>query len=155
MKTRFLIAVLFAVCMLTTSKTHAQDGIGLGGELFSNTGLSYKIPVNESSAVTGAFGFLLTENGSQATLDVGYTLYLDNDNINIESGRLSPYAGGELTLQFIDGADTQVGIAIPFGLEYQIDNAPVEIYMDIGPFVRFNDPLYLTPTSSLGFRYRF
>lgn len=155
MKTRFLIAALSYVFMLTSTQIFAQDGIGLGGELLSPTGISYKVPINESSAITGALGFLIAEFGSNAMITANYIYFLDNENINLESGKLSPYIGAGLWFQIIDDFDNQSGLQIPFGIEYEIDNAPIEVYMDIGPFVRFNDPVFLTLSSSLGFRYRF
>ena len=155
MKTRFLIAALSAVFILTTTKTHAQDGIGLGGELLSPTGISYKVPINESSAVTGALGVFLTDGFKSSVIEINYLSYRDNENINIGSGDLAPYIGGGLSFRFAENQDASVSIRVPFGIEYMIDNSPIEIYMDIGPFLTVTDPLSFTFDSSLGFRYRF
>ncbi len=152
MNIKSIILSLFLIAASTS--LFAQDGIGLGGEI-TPAGISYKVPINENSAITGALGFFLTESRSLVNIKANYIYFLDTENIDIESGELSPYIGAGIFFQIINDFDNQFGMQIPFGIEYEIDNAPIEIYMDIGPFVRFNDPLYLTLSSSLGFRYRF
>tara|TARA_R110000868_G_scaffold304437_16_gene565268 strand:- start:51047 stop:51517 length:471 start_codon:yes stop_codon:yes gene_type:complete len=155
MKTRFLTFVLSTVFLLTANHTFAQDGVGLGGELASPTGLSYKVPINASSAITGAWGVFLTDGFTSSTFEVNYLMYRENENFNIGSGNLSPYIGGGLSFVFRKNADAQVALRVPFGIEYKIDNAPIEIYMDIGPYLVVTDPLSYSFDSSLGFRYRF
>lgn len=155
MKTRFLIAVLSTVFMFTTSNSFAQDGVGLGGELLSPTGISYKVPINESSAITGAFGLFVTDGFNNSRIEVNYLSFRDNESINIGSGDLSPYIGAGLSFRFAEGLDPAVSLRVPFGIEYMIDNSPIEIYMDIGPFLTVTDPLSFSFDSSLGFRYRF
>ena len=147
--------MLSAVFMLTTSETFAQDGVGLGGELLSPVGISYKVPINESSAITGAFGFFVTDGFNSSVIEVNYISYRDNENIKIGSGDLSPYIGAGLAFRFANNQDAAVSLRVPFGIEYMIDNSPIEIYMDAGPFLTVTDPLSFTFDSSLGFRYRF
>lgn len=155
MKTRFLTLVLSAVLLLTANQSFAQDGIGLGGELISPTGISYKVPINETSAITGAWGVFLTDGFTSSTFEVNYLMYRESENISIESGKLSPYIGGGLSFMFQKNADAQVALRVPIGIEYKIDNAPFEIYMDIGPYLVVTDPLSYSFDSSLGFRFRF
>ena len=155
MKTRFLTVVLSTVFMLTASQSFAQDGVGLGGELLSPVGLSYKVPINESSAITGALGLFITDGFNNSRVEVNYLSFMDNDNINITSGDLKPYIGAGLSFRFAEGLDPAVSLRVPFGIEYMIDNSPIEIYMDAGPFLTVTDPLSFTFDSSLGFRYRF
>ncbi len=155
MKTRFLIVMLSAVFMLTSSESFAQDGVGLGGELISPVGISYKVPINESSAVTGALGLFVTDGFSSSRFEVNYLSYRDNENINIGSGDLSPYIGAGVSFRFAENQDAVVSLRVPFGIEYMIDNSPIEVYMDIGPFITVTDPAAFTFDSSLGFRYRF
>ncbi|GAB5408626.1 MAG: hypothetical protein BalsKO_09910 [Balneolaceae bacterium] len=155
MKTRFLTLVLSTVFMVTTSQAFAQDGIGLGGELISPTGVSFKVPINESTAITGAWGVFLSDGFTSSTFEVNYLMYRSSNEITIESGNFSPYIGGGLAFVFREKADAQIALRIPFGIEYKIDNAPFEIYMDIGPYLVVTDPLSYSFDSSLGFRYRF
>ena len=155
MKTRFLTVVLSTVFMFTATQSFAQDGIGLGGELLSPVGLSYKVPINEDFAVTGAFGFFVTDGFNTSTIEVNVLSYRDNNNFNIGSGDLKPYIGAGLSFGFAEGFDSAVSLRVPFGIEYMIDNTPIEIYMDAGPFLTVTDPLSFTFDSSLGFRYRF
>lgn len=155
MKTRFLTVVLSTVFMFTVTQSFAQDGVGLGGELLSPVGLSYKVPINEAFAVTGAFGFFVTDGFNTSTIEVNVISFRDNDNFNIGSGNLSPYIGAGLAFLFAENTDAAVAVRVPFGIEYDIENAPIEIYMDIGPYLTVTDPLSFTFDSSLGFRYRF
>ncbi len=155
MKTRFLIATLSTVFLLTTSSSFAQDGVGVGGELISPVGLSYKVPINESSAVTGALGLFVTDGFNSSRFEINYLSYRDNEDINIASGDLNPYIGAGLSFRFAENLDPTVSLRVPFGIEYMIDNSPIEVYMDIGPFLTVTDPLSFSFDSSLGFRYRF
>lgn len=154
MNMRFLTVVLSTIFLLTANQTLAQDGIGIGGELLSPTGISYKVPINESSAITGAFGIFLTNGSNQATIEINYTNYRDSYDIDIGSGNLLPYISAGLFINLIENNST-ISVQIPVGIEYQIDNSPFEIYMDMGPFLLVDDPYFFTFNSSLGFRYRF
>jgi hypothetical protein len=155
MKTRFLTVVLSTVFMFTATQSFAQDGVGLGGELLSPVGLSFKVPINESSAITGAFGFFVTDGFNNSRVEINYLSFINNDNIDIGSGDLNPYIGAGLSFRFAEGLDPSVSLRVPFGIEYIIDNSPIEVYMDIGPFLTVTDPLSFSFDSSLGFRYRF
>lgn len=155
MKTRFLTVVLSTVFMFTATQSFAQDGVGLGGELLSPTGLSYKIPINETSSINGGLGFFVTDFNSSLILEANYVIYRDSDNINVGSGDLVPYFGGGVYVTFNSDIDSQLAIQIPFGIEYRVDSSPIEVYMDIGPLLTLTDPMIFRATSSLGFRYRF
>ncbi|MEQ9310288.1 MAG: hypothetical protein RLN90_12610 [Balneolaceae bacterium] len=155
MKSRFLTFVLLAFFLLTTNQAFSQDGIGIGGELLSPVGISYKVPINETSAITGAWGIFLTDGFTSSTFEANYLLYRESDNIRIGSGDLSPYLGGGLSFVFRKNADARVALRVPFGIEYKIDNTPFEIYMDVGPYLVVTDPLSYSFDSSLGFRYQF
>jgi|AntRauTorckE6833_2_1112554.scaffolds.fasta_scaffold01112_3 hypothetical protein len=153
-KLTFSIVVL-SIVSLTSLNSFAQEKLGIGGELISPVGLSYKISINEKSAITGAFGFFLSDGFNNAILETNYTLYRDNENINIGSGQLHPYFGGGLAFNFATSSDVSVALRVPFGIEYKIDSTPIEIYMDVGPYLVLTDPLSFSLDSSLGFRYRF
>lgn len=155
MKRHIILFVFLITFALTNVESIAQDKLGLGGELLSPVGLSYKVSINEKSAITGAFGFFLSDGVNNAVLETNYILYKDNENINIGSGELQPYFGGGLAFNFATSSDIAVALRVPFGIEYKIDNTPIEVYMDVGPYLVLTDPLSFSLDSSLGFRYRF
>ena len=155
MKKLTLLIVLLSIISLTSSNIFAQDKLGLGGELISPVGLSYKVSLNQKSAITGAFGFFVSDGFNNAILETNYILYRDNENINIGSGELHPYFGTGLAFNFFTSSDIAIALRVPFGIEYKIDNTPIEVYMDVGPYLVITDPLSFSLDSSLGFRYRF
>ncbi len=155
MKTRVFTFIIAAIFSIGANQLFAQEGIAVGGELISPTGISYKVSLNESSAITGAWGVFLSDAFNTSTFEVNYLMYRETDSISIGSGDLSPYIGGGLAFVFRKNADAQVALRVPFGIEYKIDNAPFEIYMDIGPYLVVTDPLSYSFDSSLGFRYHF
>lgn len=155
MKTRVLTLVLIAIFTIGANQLFAQKGIAVGGELISPTGISYKLNINESSAITGAWGVFLSDAFNASTFEVNYLMYRENESISIGSGDFSPYLGGGLAFIFRKNTDAQIALRVPFGIEYKIDNTPFEIYMDIGPYLVVTDPLSYSFNSSLGFRYQF
>lgn len=155
MKTRTLTLVIALLLLITGSSAYAQSSFSLGGELISPVGASAKIDVNENSAITGAFGFFISESFNNATLELNYLFFPENDDINIQSGNLSPYIGGGLAFRFTENTDTQVALRVPVGLQYEIDDTPFEVYMDIGPYINLTTNVTFSLDSSLGFRYQF
>ena len=155
MNKRVLTIVLTTIFYIGANQLFAQERIAIGGELISPTGISYKVSLNESSAITGAWGVFLSDTFNTTTFEVNYLMYRESESIYIGSGDLSPYIGGGLAFVFRKNADAQVALRVPFGIEYKIDNTPFEIYMDIGPYLVVTDPLSYSFDSSLGFRYHF
>ncbi len=153
-KTIFSLLVL-TILLTAPGSVQAQNDIALGGELISPVGVSYKFGISDNSAITGAFGFFITDGANSAAFEVNYISFRNPDNVNIGSGDLSPYLGLGLALGSRSNSNETISVRIPAGLEYKIDNSPFELYMDIGPFVTVTDPLAITFDSSLGFRYRF
>lgn len=154
MNTRKLLIAAFSILVLGTSSAFAQ-GIGIGGQLVSPTGISIKAPVGETSAITGAVGFFVSDNFKSTTIEANYILYRGSDRFNVDSGSLRPYFGGGLSLGLAENTDERLSLRVPFGIEYGLESAPVEIYMDIGPTVGLTPNVDLGLDSSLGFRIFF
>ena len=152
---KLLFSFVILTVLAASPTLQAQNGIALGGELISPVGISYKFDVTGNSAITGAFGVLLSDGANSATFEVNYLSFQDPGNVNIRSGDLSPYFGLGLALRSSSNSDETLSVRIPVGMEYRIDDSPFEIYMDIGPYITVTDPLLFTFDSSLGFRYRF
>lgn len=153
-KTIFSLLVL-TILLTAPGSIQAQGNNALGGELLSPVGLSYKFGINDNSAISGALGLLISDGPNSAVFEINYLSFQDSDNINLGSGDLTPYLGLGLSFRTSSNSGETISIRVPVGMEYEIDNSPFEIYMDIGPFVTVTDPLAFTFDSSLGFRYRF
>lgn len=154
MNTRKLLITAFSILVLGTSSAFAQ-GIGVGGQLLSPTGVSIKAPIGEISAITGAVGFFVSDNFNNATIEANYILYRGSERFNVDSGSLRPYFGGGLSLGLAENSDATLSFRVPFGIEYGLESAPVEIYMDIGPDIGLTPNVDLSLDSSLGFRIFF
>ncbi len=154
MNTRKLLTTAFAVLVFGTASTFAQ-GIGIGGQLLSPTGVSVKAPIGETSAITGAVGFFVSDNFKNAVIEANYIMYRGSERFNVDSGSLNPYFGGGLSLGLAENTDATLSLRVPFGIEYGLESAPVEIYMDIGPDIGITPNVDLGLDSSLGFRIFF
>ena len=154
MNFRKLLITAFVPLLMGTATSHAQ-GIGIGGQLLSPTGISVKAPLGENSAITGAVGFFVSDNFKNSTIEANYILYRGSERFNVDSGSLRPYFGGGLSLGLAENTDARLSLRVPFGIEYGLESAPVEIYMDIGPNVGLTPNVDLVLDSSLGFRIFF
>lgn len=105
---------------------------GVGVTIGEPIGASLKYFFNDTMAVDGALGWSTHENTD---------LYIHSDVlwhnfilIPVSQGQLPLYFGvGRLVRFRNNGDDNQVGIRVPVGLSYLFDNAPVDVFAEIGP----------------------
>ena len=159
MKSRFTLLAILSFIMVSTSSLFAQDKgkFAVGGQLISPVGVTAKYALSESSSLTGVLGFFASDSYKSLSFEANYIMYFGSENYNVGSGELNPYWGGGITLGFddVDGNDATFGLRVPFGIEYGIEDAPIEIYMDIGPTVGISPDVDFGFDSSLGFRFFF
>tara|TARA_R110002096_G_scaffold170840_1_gene343459 strand:+ start:3079 stop:3543 length:465 start_codon:yes stop_codon:yes gene_type:complete len=150
---KIFIAGLFT--LLTVSVQAQNKGFALGAQLFSPTGISAKYAISESSSITGATSFRLNDFNNYITLQGNFILNGSKDQFNIESGLLRSYYGIGLNLIFQERGDASIGFRIPIGVEYALENQPLEIYMDVAPTLSIKPNTMFYFDSSMGVRYFF
>lgn len=153
---KFKTILTFITLALVTSSANAQnEGFALGAQLFSPTGISAKAVISESAAITGVFGFNINEFNNSVSIQTNLILNGDKDTFNVESGLLRSYYGIGVTFMFSENSDTGIGFRIPLGVEYGLQDQPLEIYMDIAPTINIEPSSAFFLSSSMGVRYFF
>ena len=159
MKSRITLIAVLSFIVVSTSSVLAQDkgSFALGGQLISPVGVSGKYALSEKSSITSVLGFFASDGYKEISFELNFIMYANSDKYNVGSGTLKPYWGGGLTLGANDfgSSDADFGLRVPFGIEYVLEDAPVEIYMDIGPAVGLSPNVDFGLDSSLGFRFYF
>ncbi len=150
---KILIAGLFT--LITFSVQAQNKGFALGAQLFSPTGVSAKYTLSESSSITGMTTFNLNEFNDSFTLQANFVLNGARDQFSLESGLLRSYYGLGLNLVFQEFGDTNIGIRVPIGIEYALEDQPLEIYMDVAPTLNAQPNTAFYFGSSMGVRYFF
>ena len=150
---KILIAVFFT--LLSISAQAQNKGFALGAQLFSPTGVSAKYAISESSSITGLATFGLNEFNDSFTLQGNFILNGAKDQFNLESGLLRSYYGLGLNLVFQEFGDATIGLRVPIGIEYALEDQPLEIYMDVAPTLNAQPSTAFFFSSSMGVRYFF
>jgi hypothetical protein len=143
--------------ILTFNVLYSQDkGSGLGIMLGEPSGITLKQWLTEPSAIDVGIAYSFVQTSSfQVQLD--YVLHNYN-LVTVARGKLPFYygVGGRIKLKSSDKADdVRVGVRVPFGLDYQFPNDPVDIFLEIVPVVDFTPVTKLTFNGDLGVRYFF
>ena len=133
---------------------HFAAGVILG----EPTGLSVKYWLNETLAIDGALGVSFNHDNDN---DGSFYLHSDVlwhnfDLLKVSQGRLPVYFGVGGLLRFRDNnEDNQFGIRVPVGLSYLFDDAPVEIFAEVGPALDLTPAVQGEITGGVGVRFRF
>jgi len=149
--------------VITTNKapvvsTGSMSGLtgkfGAGLIVGEPTGGSVKYWVNDNLAVDGALGWS-THDHTDLYLHSD-VLWHNFDLIPVSQGRLPLYYGvGGLVRFRNDGNDNQIGIRVPVGVSYLFDNAPVDIFAEIGPALDVAPDVRGEVTGGIGVRFWF
>jgi hypothetical protein len=141
-----------------TSMNRSMDDmtgkLGIGITLGEPIGASAKYFFNDTLAIDGAAGWSGREDTEfYAHSDV---LWHNYHLLPVSRGRLPVYfgVGGLVRFRHHDDAN-QVGIRVPVGLSYLFDNAPVDIFAEIGPALDVAPSVHGEVTGGIGVRFWF
>jgi hypothetical protein len=143
---------ILALCLLTGGYAHAQKhAFGVGAILGEPIGGSFKAWVTDSTAIDAGIAYAsYDDDGWQLHADY---LFHQFDWLSAGSGRLPVYYGVGARLKFAD--DTHVGIRAPIGISYMLDNAPVDIFVEVAPIMDFTPNWRVEWSGAIGARYWF
>ncbi len=145
---------LFASLFLVSFAANADKGefdLGVAGG--SPNGITAKYWTTEKTAIDLFGEWSFNSNEYKAHADF---LYHDFDKIDLEDTRIAFYYGGGVRFKFADNSDdTQVGLRIPFGLEYFLNDIPVEFFGELAPRVNVYPSTNFGMDVMIGVRYRF
>lgn len=138
----------------STSYVDHAGKFGAGATFGEPIGADVKYWFNEKMAIDGAMGYSFHDNTE---------LYMQSD-ILWHAFHVFPVSHGQLPLYFgvgglarfkTDGNPNQVGIRVPVGISYMFENAPVDIFMEVGPALDIAPGLKGEVTGGIGVRYWF
>ncbi|MEQ8523259.1 hypothetical protein [Gracilimonas sp.] len=147
--------LLILIIGISTSAYAQESKTAVGGYL---SGISAKFTISESSAIRTDLGLTLIDF-TQIDLTAYYQIYKTENSLGVESGTLTPYYAPGIRISYVDAGanvdgDVSYGIEFPLGVEYGFEEAPFEVFIDMGPYLTINPNQLFGFTGSIGFRYQ-
>lgn len=141
-----------------TSMNRSMDDMtgkfGVGITLGEPIGASAKYFFNDTLAIDGAAGW--SDHDHTDLYLHSDALWHKYDLLPVSNGRLPVYFGVGGLVRFRNhGDDNQVGIRVPVGLSYLFENAPVDIFAEIGPAIDVAPSIRGEITGGIGVRFWF
>lgn len=150
-----IIVILFLFCFIFSANAQ-ESGIGVGIMLGEPSGLSAKKWLNHSNAIDAGIGWSFAENGS-IHFHADY-LYHNFDLIKISGEKMPLYfgVGGRLKMKGGDESKgNSIGVRIPVGVAYQLQNYPFDTFFEIVPILDISPDTRFTFNGAIGIRYYF
>jgi hypothetical protein len=143
---RFLFACMAWLLSLTLQ---AQDrSLGLGMILGEPTGFSAKIWTSPQMAIDAGIAWSFKETGYPR---VHADFLWHRDVWELERGRLPLYYGvGAKLLMF---SELGFGIRVPVGIAYELDQSPVDVFLELVPGLKLLPGTSLDLDLAVGARY--
>lgn len=144
--------ILISIVALFSIGLFAQDsGFGLGVIFGEPAGLSAKMWTSKTTALDGAVAWSFAGAG---WLHLHGDFLIHNyDLISVSKGQLPLYFGLGAFVSF--ATDLGLGARVPFGLAYQFEGAPVDIFAEIVPGLRLLPGTDFYLGGGIGVRYFF
>ncbi len=152
-----LILLIGAILGLAPTVVQAQAGgnnggnLGLGVMLGEPTGISLKSWNNSRSAFDLGVAWSFAGSDDDIYLHADYLLHSWIDDV--DQGDLAFYYGIGGRMIFSD--DPTAGVRIPFGLNYVIQDAPVDVFVEVVPVLNLTPNTDFDGNGALGIRYYF
>ena len=77
------------------------------------------------------------------------------DLFQVPPGKLPLYVGVGGGVKFRDHDDDRVSVRVPVGVSYMLDNAPVDVFLEVAPVVDFTPSTRGGFTAGIGARFWF
>ena len=163
--------------MLTVIALAASTSVAHATEIGTDRQFGLGIQLGDPSAITGKIYL----GGRVNAVDFALGTYYDSpvaDGLYIQAAYhvhiVELTSGGGVTIPFrvgvggffttgywrwdentADDYDVVIGARVPFGLDFDLDNAPIPVYVELGFDVTFAPPLRFGGDGGVGFRYDF
>jgi hypothetical protein len=160
MKTSLLTCLTAVALLVGLTSNHVQaqhgsadQGFGAGAIFGEPTGVNLKYWIDRRSAVDAIVG---------SSFDGRCNLYLQSqylyhwfDVIDPGHDRIAIYAGGGARYQWLDHRSDRFGLRGVGGLTYLLHNAPVDIFVEVGPIFDLTPDRKVRFGGGIGARYWF
>lgn len=167
MRHLILVPSVILTMLLSGGSAVAQDtGFGLGFIVGEPTGISFKGWVGSNQAIDGAVAWSLG-HGNVLNVHMDY-LFHNYDLIRVNKGRLPLYYGPGARVRAWQHGEywhhgewhptdghADIAFRFPVGLDYQFENAPLDIFLEAAPTLGVLPATYFGIGAGLGMRYWF
>jgi hypothetical protein len=128
-----------------------ENGFGVGIVLGSPSGLSGSLPMGETNAINAVIGYDAVGHAN-LHLQADY-VWIRNEILPVESGRVSLYYGPG-AFAVISG-HAALGVRAVVGVDYWFQEAPVQLFLELGPGINVLPNTAPAASAGLGARYYF
>lgn len=153
-------SVLLGILLLCGTAYGMQEGLGVGLIIGEPTGFVVKKWLSPDAAIDGAVAWSFDGEDSLHVhgdyLLHNYTLLKDQQNQIRET--IPVYYGLGVRVKFEDdkkGEDLQVGIRVPLGINFLLQEHPIDFFAEIVPVMDFAPDTDLDLNAAIGVRYFF
>ncbi len=155
MKKTILTYLLLTTLLICVNLSHAQDrSFSLGTALGGPDGLSYKLWLDDTSALTGLVSFAISEHNSRFYTHLDYHQHKFYDELDWEEGRVYYYYGGGIGYQWLEwSGDDLVTLRLPSGLGFDFHDLPFEGYLELAPTFNIAPEFRFSFVGNFGFRF--
>lgn len=150
-KIKSQILAIAALVMMAAPALAQSGKTGLGIIVGEPTGIAAKYWLGSTSAVDGALAWSFVDDAS-LYMHADY-LYHHFNLIEVESGQFPLYYGIGGRIKFQD--DPRVGVQVPMGISYILEDAPLDIFLEIRPVLDLIPATTFTVSGGIGVRYYF
>jgi hypothetical protein len=146
-----LVFMVFSILWLAAPAQAQRRGFGLGVILGEPTGLSLKSWTGRTTAIDAAAAWSFGREDS-LHFHVDYLVH-DFNLLKTSKGRLPVYygIGGRIKLE----DKTRIGVRFPVGVSYIFEDAPLDLFAELGPILDLAPRTEFTLSASIGLRYYF
>ncbi len=146
------ITLMSATILIQDAKSQPHDGrLGLGVVIGEPSGITGKYWLNQRAAFAGATAWSFRGN-TTIHMHLDYARH-NFEAITVNKGSLAFFYG--LGGRILIGDTDRIGVRIPFGLSYNFENDPLEIFLELAPILDLTPGTEFTGNSGLGLRYYF
>ncbi len=154
MKGQWIRGVMMMLLLAGTVRADGR-GFGIGIILGEPTGVSFKKWVSDSNAYAAALGWSFIGDTAAINMHIDY-LWHDHKILQGKENALSEISffyglGGRFKM----AGQTQVGLRIPLGINYQAVKSPLEVFLEIVPILNLTPSTTFNVNGGLGVRSYF
>ena len=124
------LTIMVAVILTALAPSPALAGIGVGIIAGEPSGFSFKWWAEDGTAVDAVTGWSLEDSDFYVHADYLWHRMIEDVEIG---GSVPVYYGIGARLLLRDDGDSRVGVRIPIGLDYLLDNGRFDIFIEIAP----------------------
>jgi hypothetical protein len=146
------IVVIFLCILISNSTLADEKGFGLGVILGEPTGISFKLWRARNIAYSGAVAWSTENKNDVLHIHADVLMHMYNF-IEVEQGKVPIYFGIGGRTKFED--DNRFGARFPFGLSYEVEKYPLDIFFEIVPVFDIFPNTELNINGGIGIRYFF